>query len=268
MNYTPSCNTLKSSLKYILPIFFISLLSQTTFAQFGKTIRTGRPGASIGAYTVGKKVFQIQTGFNYNEREFDNVFGSNTWIFNTVFRYGIFEKLEVSGVVNVRSDETLTVTGTENQFGVSNTQIGLRYNILEQKGAIPAIGLQSRLLLKAQSIDYRRENLGASLVLATGNKITDWFSVTTNWGIVLMGNGGDPNSLYAINASFSLTEKWAVFAEVFGSFNSFSANYDAGFSYLINNDLQLDASAGWQGQNGLVDIFIDFGLSCRWHNRK
>ena len=268
MNCVPNYTTLLSSLKYVLTLILISFLAQAASAQFGKTIRTGRPGAAIGAYTVGKKVFQIQTGFNYNERELENVFGSNTWVFNSVFRYGIFEKLEVSGVVNIRSDEALTVTGTENQFGVSNTQIGLRYNILERKGAIPAIGLQGRLLLKAQSIDYQRENLGANLVLATGNKITDWLSLTTNWGIVWTGNGGDPNSLYAINASFSLTEKWGAFAEVFGSFNSFSSNYDAGFSYLVNNDLQLDASAGWQGQNGIVDIFIDFGLSWRLHNRE
>ncbi len=243
------------------------MLSQTTFAQFGKTIRTGRPGAAIGAYTVGKNVFQIQTGFNYNEYNLDKVFNSKTWISNSVFRYGVFEKLEVSGVVNFRTDETLTITGTENQFGVSNTQIGLRYNILERKGAIPAIGLQGRLLLKAQSKEYRREKLGTIFILATGNKVTDWLSVTTNWGIIWTGNGGDPTSIYVLNTSFSLTEKWGAFLEVYGSFNAFSDNYDAGFSYLVNNDLQLDVSAGWQGQNSLVDWFIDFGVSWRWHNR-
>jgi hypothetical protein len=178
------------------------------------------------------------------------------------------EKIEVSGVINLQTDQTVSATGDDTQFGVSNTQIGLRYNILQRKGAIPAIGLQGRLLLKAQSEDFRRENLGSSFILATGNKITDWLSVTTNWGLVWNGNGSEPTSLYVLNTSFSLTDRWGVFVEVFGSFNSFDANYDAGFSFLINNDLQLDFSGGWQGQNEFIDFFVDFGLSYRWHNRE
>ena len=255
-------------MKHILPLVLMIMSTQIAFAQFAKTIGSDRPGIAIGAYAVGKNVFQVQTGFNYNEMEQANIFGSNTWIFNSVFRYGIIEHLEVNGVIDFRADETLTVTGTENQFGVSNTQIGLRYNLLEGKGAIPAIGLQGRLLLKAQSEDYRRENLGTSFILATGNNITDWLSLTTNWGLEWSGNDGDPISIYVINTSFSITDKWGTFIEVFGSFNSFDANYDAGFSFLVNNDLQLDVSGGWQGQNEFIDFFVDFGLSCRWHNRE
>jgi len=254
-------------MKYFLPLVLLIMFSQIAFAQFSETIRSGRPRVTIGAYTVGKNVLQIQPGFNYNEQELINVSRTNTWIFKSVFRYGILEKLEVSGVVSIRSDETLSVTGTENQFGINNTQIGLRYNIIERKGAVPAIGLQGRLLLKAQSIDYQRENLGATLVLATGNKIASWLSLNTNWGILWAGNGGVPRSLYAISTSFNLNKKWRATLGVFGSFNSFSSNYNAGFSYLVNNNLQLDFSGGWQGQSGLVDFFIDFGLSWRWHNR-
>ena len=175
--------------------------------------------------------------------------------------------MEISGVFNWQQDDLITIAGPMKQIGVSNTQIGLRYNILQRKGAIPAVGIQGRLLLKAQSKTYQREKTGAKFILATGNKITDWLSVGTNWMLTWTGNAPTPQGSYVLNLSFSIDEKWGSFAEIYGNLNNFDTNFDAGFSYLVNNDLQLDASAGWQGQEALEDWFIDFGVSWRWHDR-
>lgn len=49
----------------------LTICSISTFlsAQFNPTIRTGRPGQSIGPYTVGREVFQVQTGMGYKQGE-------------------------------------------------------------------------------------------------------------------------------------------------------------------------------------------------------
>jgi hypothetical protein len=267
MNYHFEHKFLSGIVHPVLLCILLTLLTHTAFAQFGQTIRSGRPGASIGPYTVGKNVFQIQTGFNYNETTITSDNAKNIWIWNSVLRYGVLEKLEVNGLINLQTEDITANGMNEIQSGVSNTQLGLRYNFTGNREGIPALGLQGRLLLKAQSEEYQRENLGMKFIFITGNKITDWLSLTTNWGITWSGDGGDPVGNYSINTSFGLTEKLGAFIEVFGVFSPFSSNYDSGLTYLLNNDLQLDVSTGWQGQNGLVDWFVDFGVSWRLHNR-
>jgi len=91
--------------------------------------------------------------------------------------------------------------------------------------------------------------------------------MTSNFGVIWNGNNTNPNSLYILNFAFSITEKIGGFTEIYGGFNDFSANYDAGFSILVNNDLQLDFSGGWQGNNGTNNWFLDAGISWRYHWR-
>ncbi len=242
------------------------LFSIPLFSQFNSTIRSGRPGQAIGPYTVGEKVFQIQTGLNINTVKFAPT-ETKTLLHNTVLRYGILEKLELSSVINWQYDKISSPLEDGTMAGISNTQIGMRYNFLERNGAIPAVGLQGRLLLNAQHDEYQRENLGAQFILATGNKISDQFALITNWLVTWAGNGEDPQFSFVINVPISITEKIGAFVEVYGNLDEFEADYDAGFSYLITDDIQLDFSAGLQGNDHTDDWFIDFGISWRFHKR-
>ena len=131
----------------------------------------------------------------------------------------------------------------------------------------PAIGFQGRILLKAQSEIYQRENLGATFILITGNKLSDRFSLISNWGLTWAGNGASGRLFYALNLSYSLSEKWGTFLEMYGDLNNFNANVDTGLSFLVSEDVMLDASTGWQGDNNLNDWFVDLGISFRFHNR-
>lgn len=246
-----------------LVLVVICLIPVSLFAQYSESIRTGRPGQAIGAYTVGKNVFQIQSGLTYNMVDFSSDAEINSFVHSTVLRLGVAEKLEVSGVINWQKDRITTAEQIEKFGGISNTQIGARYNFTKNQGAIPAIGIQGRLLLNAQSQDYRRDKLGSKFIVATGNKINDWLSIGTNFGMTWSGNNQDPKSLYVLNFSFGLTEKIGAFAEMYGSFEDSNPFFDGGISYLIHNDLQLDISAGWDSQRDISSWFVDGGLSYR-----
>lgn len=254
----------KKNIILLIMIFIPAIM----LGQFAENIRTGRPGQSIGAFALGSKVFQVQSGFTYTS--FEDGFGNerNTYGFNNVFRLGIREKFEVSGVVNYTiAPENLT-TG-DRLSGISNTQIGARYNILEPNGAIPALGIQGRALLKFQQEEFRREEVGARFILAAGNRITDWMSYGVNYGLEWAGNGEGPVQFYTFNLGFSLTDRLGAFVEVYGQIEDFTASYDGGFSYLVNSDLRLDISAGWQDTfitNN--NWFIDGGFSYRFDWRE
>ena len=250
-------------MRHIVIAIAIMMIPNLSFGQFNETIRSGRPGQSIGPYTVGKKVVQVQSGVNFNQID-NEMTETSSFSESTVLRIGVWERFELSGVVNWESNQIRTNGDEEYEKGISNTQIGGRINILEGKGAIPGIGLQGRALLKAQSQAFKRETTGSQFVLATGNQITDWLSLGTNWGVTWDGNNANPRSLYIVNLSFGLSEKFGGFAEVYGSINELTTNFDGGFSYLVNNDLQLDVSGGWQGSEGVSDWFVDLGVSWRY----
>ncbi len=238
-------------------------------AQYGESIRTGRPGQAIGGFTLGKNVFQLQTGYTLNFIE-DAPWESRSVVNSSVFRVGLLEKFELSAVVNWSSDKFSPSTFQSDYHvgGISNTQIGGRVNLLENDGWKPTVGLQGRLLLKLQDEAYRRDKMGAKFLLVTGNRINDRLSVITNWGITWTGNQKEPIASYVLNVSHGISDKFGTFLEIYGDFNDFNINYDTGLSYLVNKDFQLDISTGWQGTKDVPDWFVDFGLSWRFDWRK
>ena len=245
----------------------ISIAPNFLFGQFNETINSGRPGQSIGACTIGKKVIQIQSGISFNKVD-EGMNEYNSFAENTLLRVGILEYFELRGGIRWQSDK-IKMSGIEEiQKGISSTEIGGRINILESNGAKPAIGIQGSILLKAQSEDFKREKLGSNFILATENNLTNWLSLGTNWGVTWSGNNSEPESFYALSFSFGISEKFGGFCEVYGSLDDFRVNYDTGFSLLVNKDLQFDFSGGWQGDNDVSDWFLDFGVSWRldWRN--
>lgn len=248
-------------------LLILTFLPLFAFGQYGKTIRTGRPGQAIGGFALGKDVFQLQSGYNFNQIEKEEASISRT-AHTTILRWGLTEHFELSGVTNWQSDKMNFDTLTTFIGGISNTQIGGRINISKNKGWLPTIGIQGRVLLKAQSEPYKRKNLGSKFIVATGNALADKISVITNWGMTFAGNNQSPTFSYILNLSYSINNKWGTFAEVYGNLNEFSTNLDAGISYLVNKDFQLDFSTGWQGNNEITDWFTDFGLSWRLDWRK
>ncbi len=257
------------SMKRVIILYFLFYLPYLSYSQFGESIRTGRPGQAIGGFTLGKKVFQIQTGYSYNRignKGNESHINTNS----TVLRIGLLEHFELSGVINWQSDRIEMANDTSYIGGLSNTQIGARINFTQNKGWLPTIGLQGRLLLRAQSEPYRRNRLGSTLILATGNSITNDLSIGTNWGITWDGDRNSAQASYILNLSYGINQRMGTFVEIYGNLNQFTTNFDTGIYFLVNNDFQLDASVGWQGRNGVPDWFTDVGISWRlvWREKR
>ena len=255
-------------------ILFIATLFISTqiFAQYGETIRTGRPGQAIGCFTTGAKVFQFQSGITLDKTNFDNIGNQNVFQSSSVFRYGITETFEISGVLGYKSQkekfddpslETVKFTG------IDNTQLGFRANVFA--GNIP-LCVQYRVKLNALSDDYKSESLGGRLLIAGATKLVDPLKLTVNLGMDWSGDAVEPRGLYIFNFSFDVAPKIGGFVEYYGivpfikdGLKSWGNNIDAGIGYLVNKDLQLDISAGTNLDSFDIgnNFFIDFGLSWR-----
>lgn len=253
--------------KIIIVLILFPFISK---AQYGERIRTARPGKAIGAFALGKNVFQLQTG--YNNTFINQPSGSNSAdeIFsqNTVLRLGLTEHFEISGVVNWATSYQLVDSTQTSVGGISGTQFGARYNFTTNNGFLPTIGLQYRALLKLASKGLQRNTIGSRFILSTGNKLTKKANLTTNWILNFDSFETDPSLNYVVKASYSISKKWSTFIEAFGGFSPGIINFDTGLGYLVNKDFQLDISAGIYDDSLSLEYFYDFGLSWRFDWRK
>jgi hypothetical protein len=92
---------------YFLSIFLFMGIT-VLFGQFNETIRTDRPGQSIGAYSAGKGFFQIQSGFDFFDYN-NSVSRGNGLLSNTVIRYGLTEPFEVSAMIEYKGKTQISI---------------------------------------------------------------------------------------------------------------------------------------------------------------
>lgn len=233
-------------------LFIISVtLSPFVFSQTAETIRTGRPGQSIGPYTLGDKLIQLQSGIQLDESN-----DIETQTLNNVIRYGIGEHFEVSGVFD-------HVSNSLNQGGSDNLQIGARYSFLFDKSSLKALGVQLRTRFRGDG-DFKRDTQAFIFRTAMAFKSLGAFSYSLNFEVQNVGEENIARYFYALNLSYSLTEKLGVFIEPYiTALETKQQDFiNGGFSYNLSKDLALDISAG-QNLKDYQNKFISAGFSIR-----
>ena len=256
-------------MRYLLPL--LCLLSISAAGQYNETIRAGRPGDAMGAYVVGTKVFQVETGVQHTFTTLDGiVIGGNTKTVDrsnsTALRFGLSEAFEVNGVFGLSSNET--IDGANRNNGLSGLGLGARYNILDPAAGAPlALGVQSRVLLNTlidEQFQANDQALGANVRVSAIYGGLEWVGIATNLAAQWNGDDAGANLLYDLVLSRGIVGDLSCFVEVFGRFNnSPDANFDFGLAYLLNDDVQLDTSAGFTG-NDIQRWFFDVGVSFRF----
>lgn len=245
----------------VLVLAMLSIITQV-HSQFHETIRTGRPGQGIGPYVIGEGVSQLQSGLEYYRTRYEGQLPElRQLVHNSIFRFGHTEQFEWNALVNWQADSP---KGESAELALSGLEVGFRVNVLRRRGAIPALGLQYRLLLPFESEPYRRAHLGSRMIVSTMNKLWDKVNLVGNLSLTWSGNSESPHTGYTLSVSGDLTKRWGTFAEVYGSLSDFSAYLDGGFSYLLNPDLQLDIFGGIQNEDGKRVAFVSAGVSWRW----
>lgn len=253
--------TINLNRKKVLCILVYGFFFQLAQAQYSETIRTGRPGQSIGAFTVGKNILQFQQGVDFAESRHE--FTQKSFVFDNVIRFGITENIELSGLVDYTSSkEKHSNYSTE---GISDFHLGFRAHLLDQRKAIPNIAFQMRMKTLWVSKDFKINNIAPAMNLVMAWGLPKKNSVTTNWILSYNGNDAVPKFQAIFNYGFGLSDKWSGFIENYNTWKSstFEAKFDGGFAYLLTPDIQFDISGGYGKNNSVSDFFIDGGISWR-----
>ena len=144
--------------------------------------------------------------------------------------------------------------------------LGVKIDIAEEKNGMPEIALIGQVFpLFSASQDYRPETTAIdfrfSFSHTLGKKSSLGYNIGAQWG----NDSPEAAAIYSVAYGHSLTDEFGVYAEIYGDFpEDSSANHywDAGVTYLVSNNLQLDAYLGTSITKG-QDLLLGLGASFR-----
>ena len=110
-------------------LVFNILISISLNAQITNTINSNRPGESFGAYSIGKKVFQLETGIYYDNQDHKLLQEKSTGFGAEIdLRYGFFfEQLEFIGEIDYKFDKFTSPYIQENRNAFNGLRLGNKF---------------------------------------------------------------------------------------------------------------------------------------------
>lgn len=257
-------------LRFLLILF---LLPVAAVAQYTDMINTNRPGVSQGAFSVGKKVLQFESGISIGKEKHSLLqTETNVFSWDYVARYGVWrEEFEISLIGSFQKNNITSTQGSGIEGNFSNFRsntLGAKYLIYdpyrkqELKGPnlyswkknykwqlsdlIPAVSLYAGANFDFADNPFSPEpesTISPKVVLSTQNNWIGGFVLVTN--IIADRIATDfPSYGYIITLTHATNDYFSIFVENHGFKSDFYADQllRGGVAALINDNLHVDLS--------------------------
>ncbi len=276
------------------------MLPSIHYGQHTDQINSNRPGETMSAYAVGKSVIQIETGVygikqNHSLLNYD----ANGFGIDATLRWGLFmEKLELIADIQYQNEIYTSLLNKTAIADFKQTVLGAKYliydpfknyekkvNIYSWKAnrafnwhqLIPAISGFVGVNYSAENNPYALSNRNPTVsrypaqfspkaMLITQNHFGDgrWVLVSN---ITADYIGTDfPSYGYAITLTRGFNNKWSGFVENQGLKSDLYADaiVRGGTTYLLNKDMQIDASISTSLKDTPSALYGGIGFSWRY----
>ena len=262
------------------------------YGQHTDQINSNRPGETMSAFAVGKSVFQLETGV-YGIKEKHNLlnYDANGFGIDATLRWGLFmEKLELIADLQYQNEKFTTQFNSINKAALKQTVLGAKYLIYDpfknyEKNInvyswranhsfnwhqlIPAVSLFAGANLTFSDNPYSFSpdaNISPKIMLITQNHLGDgkWVFVTN---IIADYISTDyPSYGYVLTLTRGFNDKWSGFIENQGFKSDFysDAILRGGAAYLLNKDMQIDASISTNFKDTPTVLYGGIGFSWRY----
>lgn len=256
-------------MKILISTLFLFFAVALQAQQQVPDLVTDRPDQTESAATVPKHFLQIETGFilenDENEISRNKSFAYST----TLLRYGLWDNFELRlGAAYLGDNVTKKNSDfSQNIDGFSPLHAGFKVKVVEEKGLRPDIAFLGGLELPfTAGSDYKPSYTAATMRFAFSHTLSDRFSLGYNLGAEWDGETAVPGYFYSVALGIGLIENLGMFVESFGAIQEAGTaqhQIDAGFTYLLTPNFQVDISGGIGLNDAAPDNFISFGLSYR-----
>lgn len=226
-------------------ILLVLLGINLSMAQEIPVLITDRPDQTESPAVVPKNSFQLETGLIYEEVE-DEIKQKNFTYNTSLLRFGLMEMLELRLGIDLLQSKLQNFENRKGGF--TPLLLGVKISLVDEKKWIPSIAIlgHTRLSFTA-SENLKRDNPGADFRFAFSHTLNEKNSLSYNLGLDWNGIDAAPYYLYTLVYGRAVTEKFSVFTEVYGNLikaGSPMHSWNAGMTYLLNPNFQLDAYAG------------------------
>lgn len=278
-------------LKLILVCFLIAI-SCNTYAQHTDEINSNRPGETMSAFAVGKTVFQVETGV-YGIRQKHDLLKYDSYGFgvDAMLRYGLLaENLEFIADLQYQNETVNNLFSTTKQADFKQIVLGAKYllydpfknyerkvNLYSYKAKrafnlrqlLPAISVFAGANITMKDNPYAfspQSSVSPKVMLITQNHLGDgrWVFVTN---VIADYIGSEfPSYGYVLTLTRGFNRKWSGFVENQGYKSDFysDAIVRGGAAYLLNEDMQIDASLSSSLKNTPAIAYGGIGFSWRY----
>jgi hypothetical protein len=278
-----------------LKIVLAALLFMLPILQYGQhtdQINSNRPGETMSAFAVGKSVIQVETGvYGIKENHRLLQYDANGFGLDLTLRYGaLLERLELLVDLQYQNENFITPFSSTKKSALKQTVLGAKYliydpfknyekkiNVYSWKAnrsfnwhqLIPAVSLFAGANFTSAANPYSFSpyaSISPKAMLITQNHLGDgtWVFVTNIIGDYL---GTEyPSYGYVLTLTKGFNDKWSGFVENQGFKSDFysDAIIRGGAAYLLNNDMQIDASISSNFKDTPTVLYGGVGFSWRY----
>lgn len=266
---------------------------QNNFAQFTDGINSNRPSESMSCFSVGKTIIQLETGAGHiNQKHSLLDYTVSGYLADFTVRYGFFkEELETILDIKYQTDTYTDDVESYKRHGTKLTNLGFKYlfydpfknyeekpNLYSWKAnhkfkwhqLIPAVSGYVGMNMNFSDNSYtpkdpRMNNISPKAMVIAQNVFKNSVVMTTN---IFYDKITTPYKTlgYIVTVSKAFGENLSLFVENKGIKGTYYSDgiFSAGFTYLVNEDLQLDASISKSYKD--TPTFTYFGVGVSWRS--
>ena len=277
-------------------IIFFTLLTSISYAQ----IETDRPDFTESPNVVPKGALQVETGFilEHNTNIVTYPFPGtateektfrNTTLNTSLLRYGLLENLELRFNYALQSAKlhkyevidqgqvwpsptALPDSAFNASRGFSTSFIGFKTNLY--KSDKMSIGFLGHLYIpELASGDFAKvsgQKVAPEFLIPLTYDITDRFGIAVQYGLSWGGLTPNPTTSYTLALGYGITDKLSFYIEPYGFLTNGGDELhlvNGGFTYLINDDFQVDLTGGFGLNDAAPDNFLNCGASFLLFNK-
>lgn len=276
----------------ILLIVAVFIIPYVNYGQHTDQINSNRPGETMSAFSVGKSVFQTEFGiYGIKEKHSLLNYDANGFGADLTLRWGLlFEKLELIADLQYQNEKFTAPFSDINKSALKKTVLGAKYliydpfknykdeiNVYSWKAnhsfkwhqLIPAVAVFAGANFTLSNNPYyfsSKSSISPKVILITQNRLGDgsWVFVTN---IIADYIGTKyPSYDYVLTLTKGFNDKWSGFIEDQGLKSDFysDAIVRGGAAYLLNKDMQIDASISTNFKNTPTVLYGGVGFSWRY----
>lgn len=227
---------------------------------FAQEIVTDRPDQTESPIAISKGELQIESGLLFERVSLGAGVSQHRSVYPTnLFRIGLINKLElriVNEIVTYETRSSNPLFAETSVSGTENLQIGLKYQITKSDAKV-VVGALAHAIVPSGSDEISNGSYGIFSRVNFSYDLSENKNLSANIGYnnydLKFDDGElkrtvDGNLIYTLVYGVGISNRVGMYVEAFGDYinlTNWDNNMDAGMTFLLKENIQLDYSYGW-----------------------